>query len=375
MTDEGAETPSRPGGGRRRPIVRAGVFAFVSAVLAGLVSLLPPGADDEAIVALTVVGVFGGSLARSAAEVLALVAGGTAGALLVGAATFGGPTGPSSMGSLLFGVAITAALLLVCAACARWLVPQLGPQVPRARQRRIVLAMFGTGVVMLVAAVAIAWGGAALGAWGRSSTMEDKTPSEVDTSRIAGSPGASSPAASVDLTACGQEYTHQAPDVEAVLPNRVGGRDLTVWSVAGLCWLKLAAVDAAAYDQLVQFAEGQGIDMGDLRYAIAGRSDTADDPPYFVFAIAKPTGADAKNLAVKLLFAGASFKNATVDDLSAYAKFTIAGREVYVGNVGMVAQSEHIRGTPYLIDTPKFGLVVVTDDPAWAEDAISQLPE
>jgi hypothetical protein len=48
---------------------------------------------------------------------------------------------------------------------------------------------------------------------------------------------------------------------------------------------------------------------------------------------------------------------------------------VYVGNIGMIAQSEHIRGTPYLIDTPDFGLIVVTDDPAWAEDAISQLPE
>jgi hypothetical protein len=54
---------------------------------------------------------------------------------------------------------------------------------------------------------------------------------------------------------------------------------------------------------------------------------------------------------------------------------TIAGRKVYVGNLGMIAQSEHIRGSPCLVDTPDFGLIVVTDDPAWAEDAISQLPK
>jgi hypothetical protein len=351
------------------------VFAVVAAVLAGLVSLLPPGTDAMAVYVLVMVGVLGGSVARSAAEVLALVAGGIAGTLLVCVVTFGGPSGPSSMGSLLFGVAITAVLLTACAALFRWLVPRFGPQVSLARQWRIVVAMLGTGMVMVMAAVAIAWGGAALGAWSRPSTTADKSPSTVGASRIPASPVSSSPTASVDLTACGEEYTHQAPEVEAALPKRVAGRDLTVWSVAGLCWFKLAAVDAAGYDELVQLAHEQGIDVGDLRYAIAGRSDTASDPPYFVFAIAKPTDAAARDLAVRLLLAGASFKNAKVDDLSAYTKSTIAGRDVYVGNVGMIAQSEHIRGTPYLIDTPDFGLIVVTDDPAWAEDAISQLPE
>ena len=210
MTEADATAARGPRRERRSHGLRLGVFAGVSAVLGGLVSLLPPGADDEAIFVLVVVGILGGSRARSAAEVLALVAGGVTGALLVGVATFGGPSGPSSTGSLLFGVAMVAMLLAVPAAFLRWLAEQFGPgaqgrgiahsdagpagerapatsdeagdavrrapetypiepgraarpPVPyptpasRARQWRTILAMFGTGILMLGAAVVIIW--------------------------------------------------------------------------------------------------------------------------------------------------------------------------------------------------------------------------
>ncbi len=208
MTEaDAARGPSRE---RRSDGLRLGAFAGTSAVFGGLVSLLPPGADDVAIYVLIVIGILGGSRARSAAEVLALVTGGIAGALLVGVATFGGPAGPSSTGSLLFGLAMVAMLLAVPAAFLRWLVVQFDPgapgqgvapvdvgpagerapassdgagdavrrasetypaepgraarppipdptPAPRARQWRIVLAMFGAGIVMLGAALAIVW--------------------------------------------------------------------------------------------------------------------------------------------------------------------------------------------------------------------------
>jgi hypothetical protein len=141
-------------------VLRVGAFAVVAAVLAGLVSLLPPGAEELAIYALLMAGVLGGVLARSGAEVLAFVAGGIAGAILVGVATLGAPGGPSSVGSVLFGVAMVTVLLTIAAAGTRWLVARLGYEVPRARQRRVVLAMLGAGVVLLAMVVVITWGAA-----------------------------------------------------------------------------------------------------------------------------------------------------------------------------------------------------------------------
>jgi hypothetical protein len=46
-----------------------------------------------------------------------------------------------------------------------------------------------------------------------------------------------------------------------------------------------------------------------------------------------------------------------------------------VGDASLLEQSEHQHGQPYFYETSHHLFVVITDERAWAEDALKQLPE
>ena len=98
------------------------------------------------------------------------------------------------------------------------------------------------------------------------------------------------------------------------------------------------------------------------RYLPAGPSTDPADPA-------------AREFAIDLLIAGASFVDNYGTGPDTFVPRTIAGREVKVGTAAMIGQSEHIRGLPYLVEADGFSFVVVTDDPDWAEEAIAALPD
>jgi hypothetical protein len=117
--------------------------------------------------------------------------------------------------------------------------------------------------------------------------------------------------------------------------------------------------------------------LAQLAYGVAGRSNTKTDPPYFVFGAARPQTEEQIAVALFMMFAGARFHTpnpAKAADLTAYQEKSIAGKQVYVGTVAMLAQDEHQRGRPYLYQTDAYMFLMITDDDSWAADAIGQLP-
>jgi len=178
-----------------------------------------------------------------------------------------------------------------------------------------------------------------------------------------------------DLSACDtpDAMPHQAPDLEAQLPRQVGGRDLSTWSVAGWCWLRMA-VGEDGLAEIAPILRAESIDVGNLQYAIAGRLDTQADPPYFVFAAYRPQANAEIDVALGLLLQGAGYRNGVTVDLSQFEPRELGDRVAFVGTTDMVTQSEHQRGRPWLYQTDSAMFLVITDDDAWAEDAIRQLP-
>jgi hypothetical protein len=172
---------------------------------------------------------------------------------------------------------------------------------------------------------------------------------------------------------------HQAPEIEAVLPATVAGRHMSRWSVRGECWLELVfnkQSDIALF--LAAFTTAANPNPNDptqLVYGVDGRSNTTTDPPYFVFAALRPQNSDEIGAAVALLTGGALYVNpSTASDVTQYAQQTIGGKSVYVGTLAMLAQNSHQRGKPYLYETDQWLFLVITDNAAWAADAIGQLP-
>jgi hypothetical protein len=55
----------------------------------------------------------------------------------------------------------------------------------------------------------------------------------------------------------------------------------------------------------------------------------------------------------------------------------IGGKEVAVGPLDVIRQTEHQRGRPYLYGSTALDVsfIVITDDEAWAEEAIRALPD
>jgi hypothetical protein len=195
------------------------------------------------------------------------------------------------------------------------------------------------------------------------------------TASLVVSPTPSTAAASGAVTACGQGgYTHQAAALEAVLPKKVAGRDLTVWSMVGECWLKTLAQDPTRYADLVQLAKDNGVELNDLQYGIAGRSDLAH-PPYFVYGVAIPADRNAADMATVLMIAGGGFKDVSaVMESPDWTMTNLGDHAVLGGTAEMLRQDEHQRGTPYIVETDHFTFLVITDDEAWARAAIGQLP-
>lgn len=185
-----------------------------------------------------------------------------------------------------------------------------------------------------------------------------------------------SPPASLPFT----ELPHEAPDLEAVLPRSIQGRPIARWSMAGASW------PAFASDQPRDEAErlinedaiangGNPVDFDNLALAIGGRTDTATDPPYFVWVAKRPLAEEEIELTMLLMFSGAGFIDPfSAADLDRYDKRAVAGKAVSVGTAGMVAQNEHQRGRPYLYQTDDYLFIVVTEDDAWAEEALAALP-
>jgi hypothetical protein len=157
------------------------------------------------------------------------------------------------------------------------------------------------------------------------------------------------------------------------------GRSLARWSLRGRCWLQVAlTAKAGGVDDFVKTFEtpdGPPINLDNLAYGVAGRSDTSTDPPYFVWVASRPVDEDEIGLALFLLLGGAGYHDvAAGDDLRNYEQQTIAGKDVYVGTEGMVNQDEHQQGQPYLYQTDDYMFVLVAADDAWVADAIGQLP-
>jgi len=157
---------------------------------------------------------------------------------------------------------------------------------------------------------------------------------------------------------------HQAPELEAGLPEAVAGRSLDRWSVAGEDYF--TTVLGLGPDDLAQLKADlarDGMTVDDVEYAVAGRGDL-EDPPYFIFAI------HIRGIAAETLPDGTGIDH---PDAGTFTVASIAGKAVRRGTAGMVEQSEHVQGIPYVYDKGEVRYIVVTEDPDWAADALSQL--
>lgn len=178
----------------------------------------------------------------------------------------------------------------------------------------------------------------------------------LPTSSATAAQGTSAPLAS--------QPPHQAADLEALLPSRVSGRPMTRWSLIGRDYFAYVGTDAAALDAAESDLAAAGLSIDDVAWAVDGRSSESD-PPYFVFAL-RFTGIDVSTLTT----------DAALDHPEA-GKFTtesLGGKTVKRGTIAMIDQTAHVHGLPYLYSSGDVRYIVVTDDPAWAADALRQLP-
>jgi hypothetical protein len=203
------------------------------------------------------------------------------------------------------------------------------------------------------------------------------SPQPVPSATLAAAPPSTT--ASAACPGLSEPLLHQAPELEGLLPSSVGGRELARWSVLGRCWPALLLEDgpAAVDDFVIGFETpgGEPMNLDNLAYAVAGRADTSADPPYFVWIAKRPYDDDEISLTLVLLFGGAGYHDVAAGiDPQNYQLQTIAGREVNVGTEAMLKQDDHQRGRPYFFETEQHMYLLVTEDEAWAADAIAQLP-
>ena len=114
-----------------------------------------------------------------------------------------------------------------------------------------------------------------------------------------------------------------------------------------------------------------GLTVDDVSLAVDGRSGP-NDPPFFVNAL-RIKGLPTDQWRSTLGLDPGAFE---VDHLTAgtFTKATVGGKVVLRGVLAMIDQTTHARGLPYVYSTGDVQFVVVTDDPAWAADAMRQLP-
>jgi hypothetical protein len=118
---------------------------------------------------------------------------------------------------------------------------------------------------------------------------------------------------------------HGAPELEAMLPTTIASRDLATWSVGGRCWLEVVIDDDAAIESLMtELGGSSAIDLSHLAQAVAGRSTTAGDPPYFVLATNRPTDERELRMTVAMFLLGAGFNDVDASsDLRTYDQRTM----------------------------------------------------
>ena len=158
---------------------------------------------------------------------------------------------------------------------------------------------------------------------------------------------------------------HDAPDLEKLLPTRIAGRPLEIWSVHGERMITcISGGTAADVADLAAALATEGLGLDDISVVIAGRADVATDPPYFILAY---------QLAGR---PGSEFPSTTgVDypDVVAFHEADIEGKHVLVGETAGMEQSEHARGRPYVWNSPTIHYLIVTDDERWAAEALRSL--
>lgn len=165
---------------------------------------------------------------------------------------------------------------------------------------------------------------------------------------------------------------HADPELEALLPKTVNGRELTIWSVSGWCWVDMAYPSDAAFARAASGIDEEGVRAGDLAMAVAGRSDTQQDPPYFVFAV-RGSDQNTNAVAIVLLFGGLGADPAELAADANWEAKVVGGKDVQVGAETLVEQSEHQKGRPYVYETDDYLYVVLSDREEWAADALHQL--
>jgi hypothetical protein len=165
---------------------------------------------------------------------------------------------------------------------------------------------------------------------------------------------------------------HEAPLLEAMLPAEVGGRPLATWSVTGETWINFTR-DEETRDSLQRAVRELDIDLDKITYAVAGRLDVDSDPPYLIHAVWKPPDTDEIDFVLVLLIGAVGFVDLASADLAGFDERVIHARTVTVGTESMLIQDQHQRGKPYWYETRDHIFVIVTDDEAWAEEAIGKL--
>jgi len=227
---------------------------------------------------------------------------------------------------------------------------------------------------MLAKALPLALVLALLACSGPTAGPASTSPSPSSAAGASLAPGASLPPEIADCVVAGNgDYPHNAPALEAVLPKTVDGRDLTSWSVAGWCWVQLS-VGAEGAASFRPVASAEALQIETMQYALAGRSSTEDDPPYFVHALRYPEDQATNEFAIYLFWGSIGVLDPDSLDLFAMTSQIVGGKEVLFAPPELLSQSEHSRGGAYLRDAGDYLFAVLTDDLAWAEDALTQLP-
>ena len=157
---------------------------------------------------------------------------------------------------------------------------------------------------------------------------------------------------------------HDAPSLEAGLPDAVAGEHLVHWSIRGEHYFTSAGVDAAGIAQVKADLAKDGLVMDDVAFAVDGRASLSD-APYFVNAF-RIQGVPAASLP----------ETVAIDhpDAGTFTDVVLAGKQVRRGTTAMLDQTDHQRGMTYLYDAGEVRYIIVTDSDSWAADALRQLP-
>ena len=168
------------------------------------------------------------------------------------------------------------------------------------------------------------------------------------------------------LRAPSDELPHDDVELESRLPAAVGGRELLHWSVRGERALAADGRELSAADRAgaTEWLASLGLVLDDVSKAIAGRA-TPSDPPYLVIAWRfgnRPATEMPLDMAVD------------VKGLDGWEDLELGGHTVARGTAGMLQQTSHLRGRPYVVRSGAVQFTIATDDERWADDVCRQLP-